>query len=197
MDGKGVPQFQRLCDVRNFLLSHFPIFFTNVNFRGKTKSSFESMSKIVGKDLTIPYKPSMSSPFTLTMRLPTLFSRSSSKDDEIEHVRDFFRNENGSIAVSQAKCETHRIDISSHHTKKEFTLPFLDAMKALEESNDKSRHHKMAEFKRFIDEFGTHFAKRTILGVRLLFERRYSAKEKSGNSNENFEAHNVSECLLF
>ena len=47
------------------------------------------------------------------------------------------------------------------------------------------------ELKRFIDEFGTHYATSTLLGVKLHAERRYSFQERSSNSDEDLKKCNT------
>ena len=98
-----------------------------------------------------------------SLKLPTLFSRSRSNDDELERVKSFFEKENGSIAVSQAACSTHRIDVSPKASKI-MTLSFVGAVKGLHLVSNETREKQNAEFKRFINEFGTHYAQQTILG---------------------------------
>ena len=73
-------------------------------------------------------KSSLAIPITLKIKLPTLFRRGSSNDDEIERVKKFLIENRGSIAISQALCSTHRVDISAI-SKKTFTEPFLEAVK--------------------------------------------------------------------
>ena len=40
------------------------------------------------------------------------------------------------------------------------------------------------EFIRFVTEFGTHFATKIIMGVKLYSERRYSSNEKGQNTDD-------------
>ena len=47
----------------------------------------------------------------LEASLPTLFSREEGSSKSVSKMRDFFRKEGGSIAVSEALCITHRVDI--------------------------------------------------------------------------------------
>ena len=81
-------------------------------------------------------------------------------------------SDRGSVAISQAICSTHRVDISQRSGKR-FTEPFLEAIRGLYLASNKSDLEQKFELKRFIDEFGTHYASKTILGVKLLAERRY------------------------
>ena len=68
--------------------------------RGKMKNSLMGFSSSFGNDLEIPYKPYLALPITVNFKLPTLFSRSSSRDDDIDRLKRFFMEEEGSIAIS-------------------------------------------------------------------------------------------------
>ena len=115
-----------------------------------------------------------------TIRIPPLFTRSWSDNKDINRVKDFFVKESGSIAITEAVCLTHRVDISDL-SKKQFVEPFLDSVKSMHsvikngDTNDQVR-----EFKRFVNEFGTHYSSAAEMGTRISIERRYSATERSG-----------------
>ena len=47
----------------------------------------------------------------LEASLPTLFSREEGSSKSVSKMRDFFIKEGGSIALSEALCITHRVDI--------------------------------------------------------------------------------------
>lgn len=68
---------------------------------------------------------------TVNFEMPTLFSKSRSHDNQLEKVKAFFHRENGSIAISQAVCSTHRVDVSPRAPKKALTWPFIEAVKGL------------------------------------------------------------------
>ena len=62
-----------------------------------------------------------------------------------------------------------------------FTEPFIDTVKALNEVVLKgSLPKQVQEFKRFVNEFGTHYASTTELGTKLTVERRYTRQERKG-----------------
>ena len=63
--------------------------------------------------------------------------------------------------------------------------PFIDSIKALNQvilKGDKDR--QIQEFKRFVNEFGTHYASTTELGTKLIIERRYTAQEREGTKDK-------------
>lgn len=170
------------------------------------KNSLMGFDSNFGEKLTIPYKPNVALPVSINMVMPTLFSRSSSHNDDIDRALNFFTKERGSIAISQAICSTHRVDLQSNSASK-FTQPFIEAIKGmhychtiqpksyyssgLHLASKKSELIQNSEIKRFIDEFGTHYATSTVLGVKLHAERRYSFQERSSNSDEDLKKCNT------
>ena len=125
------------------------------------------------------------------VRFPSLFSRSWEKEEDINKIKDFFVREKGTIAVTQAVCITHKVDISDS-SRKAFTEPFIDTVKALNAAvMNGSIAQKRQEFRRFVNEFGTHYASSTELGTKLTIERRYSREERQGIKDEDLKACNA------
>ena len=121
-----------------------------------------------------------SSASQFSIKLPSLFSRSWEKDGGINNVKDFFVKEKGTIAVTEALCITHKVDISDT-SKKTFKKPFIDTVISMNEAIvNGTLAHQLHEFKRFVNEFGTHYASSTELGTKLSIERRYSSQERRG-----------------
>ena len=44
--------------------------------------------------------------------------------------------------------------------------------------------YQRREFVHFVTQYGTHFASKTLMGVKLYSERRYSSKEKGNNTDD-------------
>ena len=63
------------------------------------------------KTILLPSKSSGGEGIGLEASLPTLFSREEGSSNSVSKMRDFFTKEGGSIAVSEALCITHRVDI--------------------------------------------------------------------------------------
>ena len=111
-------------------------------------------------------------------------------------LRHFLDKENGTVAVSEAKCFMDRVDISLNSPSKKFSnmvyrinrifrlfwancnlkriLQFLDAAVALTNAADKDPIQQDMIFRDFVKEFGTHFSQNTWMGVKVYAERRYS-----------------------
>ena len=70
------------------------------------------------------------------LNIPTILSRSTEYSNEDVDIKNFFDVENGSIAISQAKCTTHHINIALSAKQKRFTRTFLDAITILQQAAD-------------------------------------------------------------
>ena len=73
---------------------------------------------------------------TISINLPTLLTRSSEGNKYVNELRFWFEKENGSIAVSQAMCSTHKIDLVLAARRKQFTKPFLDSIVGLQKASE-------------------------------------------------------------
>ena len=69
------------------------------------------------------------------------------------------------ILKSNSYCS---ITSLNHSLKKVFVDPFIDALKALHWATEKDDSTtKLIEFKRFVNEFGTHYASTSEMGTKL------------------------------
>ena len=99
-------------------------------------------------------------------KFKTVFTRSWSGSNDIENIEKFFSVEHGSIVTTEAICLTNQVDIATY-SKKKFVEPFVNAVKALHLVSDKDENMRILEFKRFINEFGTHYASTSEMGTKL------------------------------
>ena len=53
------------------------------------------------------------------------------------------------------------------------------------------KEHQRREFVHFTTLYGTHFASKALMGVKLYSERRYSSKEKGNNTDEDLKRCNT------
>ena len=102
-------------------------------------------------------------------------------------LKKFFNDEHGTISVTQAACFSYRIDVASIFARKTFTSPFRDAILGLHLVANKSLPTQNMEFKRFINEFGTHYSSQTYLGVKVYSEFRYSENETLQHTDEHLK----------
>ena len=62
--------------------------------------------------------------------------------------------------------------------RKYFTSTFEDSVVALYKATEEDDQSKLREFKRFVNEFGTHYAVISEIGTKLSIERRYTSEER-------------------
>ena len=136
-----------------------------LNFRGKVEISTIGYGIELAKDVkfNIPYHDLV----TIGVQLPTLLSRSTEGNKYIKELKFFFERENGSIAISQALCSTHRVDLVLASAQKQFTEQFLDSMVALQNASYVSKvnywllldyiHHYQNTIILFLVSFKHHF----------------------------------------
>ena len=73
------------------------------------------LSKLVGRfivKLIRAYSINIQFSSSIGYKFPNLFSRSWSDSDDVGKILNFFAKERGSIALSEAVCLTHKIDIA-------------------------------------------------------------------------------------
>ncbi|XP_023334770.1 uncharacterized protein LOC111706201 [Eurytemora carolleeae] len=102
--------------------------------------------------------------------IPPIFSRSWGDNKDVEKVRNFFTKEQGSISVTEAICLTHRVDIADA-ARKVLLQGFIDSVVSLESFSDVNRTLQEAEFRRFVNEYGTHYQTTSKLGTRNTFNK--------------------------
>ena len=80
----------------------------------------------------------------------------------------------GEITVAKSTCLTNIVSISEY-VRPLFTDDFITALERL---NNATEYTKKDEFIRFVKEFGTHYAKKTVMGAQLIYERRFATRKK-------------------
>lgn len=108
--------------------------YIKVIFSWKVNSSTTGYGVELVKDLNINVP--VSGLVNVRVKLPTFFTRSSEYNTESIDLKMFLDKEEGSIAVSQAKCITHHINIAMAAKNKRFTKTFLDAVLSLQLAAD-------------------------------------------------------------
>jgi len=122
--------------------------------------------------------------------IPSIFTRSSGSGNDVESSLKFFTKEGGSIVVSEAICLTQRIDIHEH-SKMAFTVPFQQYVLFLYRATFSDNQTRINEYKKFVNEFGTHYSTTTEMGTKINIERRYTAKERSSSSVDEMKECNT------
>jgi len=88
----------------------------------------------------------------------------------------FFNGEGGSISHSQVKCSMYEVMVDIHDSSLSLTSSFIEAIKRIDLATTEGE--KDNAMKDLISNFGTHYAKKTLMGIGVYFETRYNEEEK-------------------
>ena len=100
----------------------------------------------------------------------------SALDDEgTKDLEKFFQNERGSISRSTAKCSVYDVTIDIHDSSLALTPNFKEGIKKIDKAE--TDEEKDMTMKQFISDFGTHFARKSTMGIGIQFETRYTELE--------------------
>ena len=103
-------------------------------------------------------------------------------------MRDFFKKEGGSVAVSEALCITHRVDIRKHNQSKLFLIRYIDfkiakrmRQKAHFETQFWSKQNKIYHYVSVViansDKATKVFTETFVESVKTLYEASLAGKE--------------------
>jgi len=99
----------------------------------------------------------------------------------------FFHHERGSVSHTKLKCSTYEVSVNINHPNLKLEAGFIEAIKKIDASTtDQEKSNAMHEF---ISMFGTHYAKKTIMGIGADFETRYNEEETL-----NYDSNTRNEC---
>jgi len=105
-------------------------------------------------------------------------------------IKDFFRETQGEIVQMTAECITHTVAISSF-AKPEFTEAFTEAIRSLHTAaKDPDSSRSNDTFRKFINDYGTHYMQHVELGSKLVFQKLFSESSRSVD-----EGYNRKECI--
>jgi len=123
---------------------------------------------------------------TLEMSVSSEFGTSKTMQRVTKHLS----NENRAIFIQDLTCATAVLKINSYSMPK-FTDGFRNALIALNEVNEKTPTEKTNAFKKFTNEYGTHYMNEVKFGAKLTYSRLLTKK-----SREDFRQENVDKCTV-
>ena len=113
-----------------------------------------------------------------SISIPPLFSRSQSKRHEAEGIAKLFKTEQGSVAHSRAECSIYRVVIDINNPTLKFYSGFANALLEIDYiARLGTNPDKTQAGIKFIERFGTHYAKTTQMGSAIAYETRYTGLE--------------------
>ena len=97
-------------------------------------------------------------------------------------LNDFFSKEGGSVSRSEARCSIYDVTIDIDDPSLKLHQGFIKAIKIIDLAQSKT--DKETVMKDFIGKFGTHFSKKTVMGIGTQFETRFTEEETIKHDRE-------------
>jgi len=128
-------------------------------------------ASLLGPDfsLPIPLRRLRRLPIDLEIHFPGLFRRSANTGEGESSLGKFLLGEGGAIALAYAECAVSKVQVPEHGEKR-FAPAFEDALRDFGRLVDAKVDDDalLGAFADFVDEFGTHYSKTTILGAKTV-----------------------------
>ena len=119
-------------------------------------------------------------PFTYKTKVPPIFSRGHGSNESASHMEEHYKKHEGSVSHGEARCNVYAVTVYPDNPNVRLTENFQNRIKEIDLAA--SGDEKDAAMKTFIQEFGTHYGKKTTMGVGLKFESRWRKEESKFNS---------------
>ena len=118
---------------------------------------------------------------------PNSFSYGQGNSDSNSNMENFFSHEQGSISRSTARCSVYDVFIDINEASLSLNPSFIDAIKEID--NAMTVMEKRSTMIKFIETFGTHYAKESVMGIGVEFETRFTEEETL-----NYDSQTRNEC---
>ena len=93
---------------------------------------------------------------------------------------EHYEKQEGSVTHGEARCNIYTITLYPENPNVKLTENFQNRLKEIDLA--KTNPEKDEAMRSFIKEFGTHYGKKTIMGVGLKFENRWTSTETKHHS---------------
>ena len=101
---------------------------------------------------------------------PNSYSYGEENTDSNSDIEYFFENEGGSISRSSVHCSIYDVLLDIKESSLTLTTSFIDSIKSIDKA--KTIMEMENAMKKFIQLFGTHYSKQTVMGMGVEFETR-------------------------
>ena len=129
----------------------------------------------------------------VSAELPPLIDAFAAGNDALKEHAAFFSERRGVLTINDATCAVYAMQISRRNPPP-FQQPFKNAVTALSKAPTEKRQE---EFRKFIQEFGTHYVQKATVGARLSIVRRYSRERFRQATEDTIEKCNKHRLAYF
>ena len=104
----------------------------------------------------------------------------SSENSQSETMKNFFKDTNGEVYVTEATCQVYTMSVKED-VPLTFTGAFTNKLKSLHYASKLPKNDAKGNsiFKRFVEEYGTFYISRVSMGAKFWIESRFSEKKQS------------------
>merc|ERR1719369_1415995 len=106
---------------------------------------------------------------------PATSSNKNENSDDADSMQKFFSKEGGSISHTEAICSIYDVTVDINDQSLSLYPSFVDAVKRIDLAV--TPREKETVMKKFIEDYGTHYASQSVMGVGISFETRYTEQE--------------------
>ena len=103
-----------------------------------------------------------------------------SSEESATIMEQHYKKHQGSVSHGEASCNIYSITLYPDNPNVKLTENFQNRLKEIDLAEED--FEKNQAMRSFIQEFGTHFGKKTTMGVGLKFENRWTSEETKRNS---------------
>ena len=105
------------------------------------------------------------------------------RDSSSNQAIKVMRSGKGEVITAGANCITHNVDIAGF-TRKKFDRDFIEGLKFLNQSIRKTDQDRLRGYSRFTSNFGTHFIQQSYFGASMTYQKIFSERSKSTDSQQ-------------
>jgi len=152
------------------------------------RNSYESFSK-TGTDLQVGLEADVTAGVEgvdVSTTIPPAFSRAWSQSESFKQSSSLFTSETGMMSTSQGVCIQYEMSLSTYMLPK-FTDPFTIALGELHDASKLSSTEQGSAFKKFVQNFGTHYMTDVQLGATFSQMSSYSQNIRKEMDHQTLE----------
>eukprot|EP00111_Clytia_hemisphaerica_P012108 TCONS_00035571-protein len=159
-------------------------------------SSLEETSKS-GYNLQLGYESEVTAGvegLDLSSDIPAPFTMAWSNSKSTKNAASSFSEEQGMVSFTHGMCIQYEMKLSAYLLP-EFMPPFVMAIGELHDASSQSPSEQESAFKKFVNEFGTHYMIHSELGALFAQQTTYSGTVRQNMDNEALQQCNSKQAV--
>eukprot|EP00111_Clytia_hemisphaerica_P008633 TCONS_00025229-protein len=130
----------------------------------------------------------------LSSDIPAPFTMGWSNSKTMKNAASSFSEEQGMVAFTHGMCIQYEMKLSAYYLP-EFMPPFVMAIGELHDASSQSTNEQENAFKKFVNEFGTHYMIHSELGALFAQQTTYSGTVRQNMDHEALQQCNSKQAV--